>query len=184
MGARIIDVYFNAVSDNLGVHEETNHVQSYAGVLRHEGAVRDGLAIVGAAEEEGGDGVINVAGGDMRRPTKAAVDEDGDGARCVLKDPAVDMAHLSSCGLEVAVEPLMLVEGEGDEGGPLALGAGAYVFVHALHRRDGGGGVDGDLAELVEGLECNDDLVGISGALLVEEGDSIVSGLVDHEDCG
>ena len=50
---------------------------------------------------------------------------------------------------------------------------------------DGGHGVDSDMAELLVGLEGDDNLVGgeVGGrGLAVAEGEAIVAGLVDHGD--
>lgn len=153
------------------------------GVLGHAEPQGEGLGVVAAAEEEDGDGGGDVAGRDVRGAAEAAVDEDADGAGRVLEDAAVDGAELGVRGLQRAVEALVLVEGEDDHGSALALCTGAYVVVHPRDGGDGRHGADGDLAELLEGLEGDDDLVRVGRvAGFVPEGQAVLAGLVDHAD--
>lgn len=78
------------------------------------------------------------------------------------------------------------MEREEDEGGSLLLGARYDVLVDRLEVGDGSHGADGDVAELLVGLEGDHELVAavLVALLLVPEGEAVAPGLVDHGDGG
>nr|GLL49238.1 hypothetical protein EUGRSUZ_B02181 [Ipomoea trifida] len=94
------------------------------------------------------------------------------------------MHELGPGGLQVPAESLVFMEGEKNHGDPFPLRPGNHVLVHAANGGDRNGGSNNHLAEMLERLESNNNMVRIDALALLPQGEAVLSGLVAHEDRG
>lgn len=176
------DAFIGAPGKRLaGRGDEVDDGEGYAGVPCQAVAVGESLPIVPTTEEEDDEHKRDVACGDLNGAAKAAVDDDADRACGAPKDLLIDVVEAPAEGLEAAVESEVLVEGKGDDGGTLELGAGADVFVNGGEVRDGSHGPDRDAAQLLVCLERDDDVVGgVGQSPLVPYRHPVAASLVHH----
>ena len=150
-------------------------------MLGHAKRVGQRLAVVAPPEEEHGDGRGDLGGGDLGGAAEPPVDDDPHGAGRVAEHALVDVAERPADGLERAVEALLLVEGQQNERDVLLLRAGDDVLVDGSEVGDGRHGAHRHAAELLVGLEGDDDVMpGLGGQAFVPERHPVAARLVDH----
>lgn len=183
-----------AEGDHLGgllaAVEEADDVELDAGVLGHAAGELEGLAVVGAAEEDDADAVGHLVGADLLAAAESAVHEHGHGARRLPQDPPVHRPPLGPQALLFSSSTSgALVEGEDDEGDALVLGDGGHVVVHRVERGHGRHGPDADMAQLRVGAERHVHLapaaaIGGSTPGREEGRHAVAAGGAGHEDGG